>query len=334
MIFIQEKSKYKLFILCSLIILPLLCFLSLLIGSSSVSLTTLIDGLTLKNNKAIEIVYTLRMPRLILTILVGISLSISGYLMQVVSQNKLVSPSMVGIIDGALMGIVFGQILNLTFPYSTVIFSILGSFIAISLVYIIAIIVPGGFIKTRFILIGIIVSSIIGSISNLIAIKQSFWQEANLFFLGTVSNAKWGDVYLVLISIFITLIPLIYLSTQLNGFYLSEEILISLGKPVKFIKILSFIVATILSAVTISVVGKINFIGLIVPNIVYLFKQQSITKQLILNIIISVYFMLISDILSKIIRYPYETQIAFVISCIGIPFFFYIIKTQGGLKNG
>ena len=320
-IFISKK-----FLIMTAFLIPLLCMGSLLIGSSSISFKVLMDGLLFRDAKSANLVYELRMPRLLLTIMVGYSLSISGFLMQTVSKNKLVSPSMVGIIDGALMGVVLSQLWNLNFSFVTPIAAILGALITVGFVYCIAAIIPGGFIKTRFILIGIIVSSIIGSISNLIAIKQSFWQEANLFFLGTVSNAKWGDVYLVFGSILIVLIPLIYLSTQLDGFYLNEEILISLGKPVKFIKILSFIVAAILSSVTISVVGKINFIGLIIPNIVYLFKQHSVFKQLFLNIIVSIYFMLISDILSKIIRYPFETQIAFVISCIGIPFFFYIIK--------
>lgn len=322
----------KFFIILSFILIPILCICSLLIGSSSVSLKVLTSGLFFENLKNSEIIYGLRMPRLLLTILIGCTLSISGFLMQTVSQNKLVSPSMIGIIDGALMGIVLSQFFNITFPFAAPISAILGALITVSFVYIIAAVIPGGFIKTRFVLIGIIISNIIGSFANLLSIKLSFFQEANLFFLGSVSNAKWWDVNVVFLSIILTIIPLIYLLTQLDGFYLSEELLHSLGKPVKFIKILAFIVATILSAVSISVVGKISFIGLIVPNIVYLFKQNSPTKQLFLNIIISIYFMLISDILSKIIRYPYETQIAFVISFIGIPFFFYIIKKQGGLN--
>lgn len=326
------KFSLKKFMFWSILIIPILCLLSLLIGSSSVSPKVLIEGLFMKNSKNVELVYGLRMPRLILTILIGSTLSISGYLMQTVSQNKLVSPSMVGIIDGALMGIVLGQFFNLNIPFITPLSAIFGALITVAFVYLIAAVIPGGFVKTRFVLIGIIVSNIIGSFANLLSIQMSFFQEANLFFLGTVSNAKWWDVNIVLISIGIVFIPLVYLLTQLDGFYLSEEILYSLGKPVKRIKIMAFVVATILSAVSISVVGKINFIGLIVPNIVYLFRENSPRKQLFLNILISVYFMLVADILSKIIRYPYETQIAFVISFIGIPFFFYIIKKQGGSK--
>lgn len=324
-------SLKKFFILSS-IFLPILCILSLLIGSSSVSPKILIEGLTLRNSEAAGIVYNLRMPRLLLTLLIGCTLSISGFLMQTVSQNKLVSPSMIGIIDGALMGIVLGQLLNINLPFSTSVSAILGALITVGTVYFIAAVIPGGFVKTRFVLIGIIVSNIVGAFANLISIHLSFFQEANLFFLGSVSNAKWWDVNIILISIGISIIPLIYLLTQLDGFYLSEELLHSLGKPVKFIKILSFVVAAVLSAVSISVVGKINFIGLIVPNIVYMFRTNSPVRQFFLNIVISIYFMLISDILSKIVRYPYETQIAFVISFLGIPFFFYIIKKQGGLN--
>lgn len=333
MITIQKKSTLKLFFYSSLFLLPFLCIISLLIGSSSVSFDTLINGLLFKDNHSTEIIYGLRLPRLILTILAGITLSTSGFLMQTVSQNKLVSPSMIGITDGALLGVVLSQFLNVSIPFFTPIASILGALVAVSFVYIVAILVPGGFIKTRFILIGIIISSIIGSLSNLLSIHLSFFQEINLFFLGSVSNARWWDVYIITFSIIISIIPLIYLLGQLDGFYLSEELLYSLGKPVKFIKILSFITATILSAVTISTVGKINFIGLIVPNIVYFFKVISPRKQFFLNIIISILFMLIADILSKIVRYPYETQISFIISFIGIPFFFYIIKKQGGLNG-
>ncbi len=323
-IFISKK-----FLIMTAFLIPLLCMGSLLIGSSSISFKVLMDGLLFRDAKSANLVYELRMPRLLLTIMVGYSLSISGFLMQTVSKNKLVSPSMVGIIDGALMGVVLSQLWNLNFSFVTPIAAILGALITVGFVYCIAGAIPGGFVKTRFVLIGIIVSNVIGSLANLISIKLSFFQEANLFFLGTVSNAKWWDVNTVLISILITAIPLVYLLTQLNGFYLNEDMLHSLGKPVKLIKILSFTVASILSAVSISVVGKINFVGLIIPNIVYMFRITSPAKQLFLNTIISMYFMLISDILSKLIKYPYETQISFVISFIGIPFFFYIIKKQG-----
>lgn len=327
MIFISKR-----FLIITVFLIPLLCACSLLIGSSSISFRLLMDGLLFRDVKSASLVYELRMPRLLLTMLVGYSLSVSGFLMQTVSKNKLVSPSMVGIIDGALMGVVLGQLWNLNFSFVTPVSAILGALTAVGIVYFIAAVIPGGFVKTRFVLIGIIVSNVIGSLANLISIKLSFFQEANLFFLGTVSNAKWWDVNTVLISILVTSVPLIYLLTQLEGFYLSEEMLHSLGKPVKLIKILAFTVASILSAVSISVVGKINFVGLIIPNIVYMFKVSSPVKQLFLNMIISVYFMLISDILSKLVKYPYETQISFVISFIGIPFFFYIIKKQGA-KN-
>lgn len=312
------------------ILIPSLCVLSLLIGSSSMNVRTLIDGLLFYNIDSSQIVYSLRLPRLLLCILAGISLSISGFLMQTVSQNKLVSPSMIGLVDGALLGVVIARYFSWHFVLATPLSAVMGSLFTIALVYGLAALIPNGFIKTRFVLLGIVISNIVGSLANLLSVKISFFQESNLYFLGTVSDASWWDVLLILASILVVLPFFIYLLSQLDGFFLDEDLLYGLGKPVKQIKILAFLVATLLSAVTISVVGKINFVGLIVPNMAYFFRENKVINQLWMTIIISAELMLVSDLLSKLIRYPYETPISFVISFIGIPFFFYILKKQGG----
>lgn len=250
--------------------------------------------------------------------------------MQTVSQNRLVSPSMLGLVDGALLGLVVAKAFDQQAPWQLALSSIVGAFLALGLVFGLASLVTGGFIKTRLVLIGIIVGNIINSLANLIAYRSSIFQQSSLYFLGSVSNTTWQQTLIVL-GIILAVTPfLIYLLPQLEGFYLDEEVLQGIGKPVRQIKIMTFLLAALLSAVTISIVGKISFVGLIVPNIVYLFKQKGVIRQFFLTALVGLVLILVADIGSKVIRYPYETPLSFVVSLIGLPFFFWIIKRQGG----
>lgn len=250
--------------------------------------------------------------------------------MQMVAHNRLASPSMLGLVDGALLGVVVAKY----FKWNTIVMmpllAIIGSLLTIGLVYTLAGLVPNGFSKNRLILLGILMGNVVGALASLLALKISFFSDASIFLLGTVSDSSWWDVILVFSGILISLPCLVYLLPNLSGFSLGDELLYGLGKPVKRLKLLSFLVAAILSATAVSVVGKVNFVGLIIPNMVYLFKESQISRQFILTLIMSIEVMVLADIFSKVIRYPYETPLAFVISLIGIPFFFYILKRQGG----
>ena len=321
---------YRKFVLISLFILPVFFILSLGIGSSSIDWQILYQGLFFKQADYQEIVYFFRLPRLLLTILSGISLSVSGFLMQTVAHNRLASPSMLGLVDGALLGVVLAKWFKLNFVMASPIMAIFGSLLTISLVYFLASLVPGGFVKTKLILIGIMIGNLIGGLASLLAIRLSFFSDSSLFFLGTVSDASWWDVGLVAGSLVFCLPFLLYLLPQLEGFHLGDDVLYGLGKPVKELKLLAFFLATVLSATAVSVVGKINLVGLIVPNMVYLLREGGMKRQFFLTLLMSVELMVLADLLSKIIRYPYETPVTFVISLIGIPFFFFILKQQGG----
>lgn len=314
-------------------LLPLLACISLIVGSSGIRLDVFYQGITLQDLDSSQIIYDIRMPRLILTLLTGVTLALSGFLMQTVSQNRLASPSMLGLVDGALLGVVIAKSLDFQSSWQLSLFSILGAFLTMGLVFLIASFIRGGFIKTRLILLGIILGNLLNSLANIIAYKSSIFQQSSLYFLGTTANTSWSQVILLLGVVLICLPLLLYLLPQLEGFFLDEELLQGMGKPVRQIKTLTFLLAALLSAVTISIVGKISFLGLIVPNIVYLFKARKLKQQFLLTCLLGMNLILLADIGSKLIRYPYETPLSFVVSLLGLPFFFWIIKHRGGQND-
>ncbi|MBM7635671.1 iron complex transport system permease protein [Streptococcus saliviloxodontae] len=284
----------------------------------------------LKESSASQLVYQLRLPRLLLTLLTGFAVSVSGFLMQKVSQNNLASPSMLGLVDGAVLGLVLAKFLGISSSLLLAVFSIGFSLLSLAVVYGIAALVPGGFLKTRLVLIGIVVGNVIGSLANLFAYQMSFFQEVSLYFVGSVTDATWLDVWLMLGTCLLVVPFLVYLLPQLEGFYLEEEVLKGLGMPVYRLKIIAFLLATCLSAVAVSLVGKLGFVGLIVPNLVGLLKIKGVVSQFMMTSLFGVILLLVADILAKLIRYPYETPISFVISLLGLPFFFWLLKRNGG----
>lgn len=287
------------------------------------------DGLLKLDLNSAQVIYEIRVPRLVITLLTGLTLSLSGWLIQKVSQNRLASPSMLGLVDGALLGVVVAKYFKVTDPVSLPFYAIIGSFLVLGLVFLLARLISGVLVKTRLVLIGIIVGNVVSSVANIIAYQSSTFQQSSLYFLGNVTDMTWTQVLIPFVALLLSIPFFLYLIPQLDGFFLDRYLLNGIGKPVEHIRIVSFILSAVLSAVTISVVGKISFVGLIIPNIVYLFRLKRIWSQFFMTGFLGCFVLVAADLLAKLLHYPYETPLSFVVSLIGLPFFFWIIKHQG-----
>ncbi|MDY3195237.1 MAG: iron chelate uptake ABC transporter family permease subunit [Paracholeplasma sp.] len=298
----------------------ILTILSLATGVVDVNIKDLLS----LDQRAWFIVFNSRLPRTVAIILTATSMSVSGLIMQTISKNKFVSPSVVGITDSAQLGIliafVFFGSLSLTFKMVfSFLFAVLGAFVFMSILSRIkfknAIYVP---------LVGMMFAGIIGSIVSFIAYQFNLTQFIQTFGIGSFSSIVSGNYELLYVVIVPLMIGFIYM-VQFNIIGVGEDFAKNLGVNYQKTLMVGLVVISLITASTYVVVGSIPFIGLVVPNLISLYYGDNLKKTIFDVSLFGSVFVLFADIFSRLIIYPYEIPISLTMGVIGSVVFLFLI---------
>lgn len=298
----------------------ILAFISLFIGVHNITPMDIINFDTQK----INIFLISRVPRLISITVAGIGLSISGVIMQQISNNKFVSPTTAATIDSAQLGVIISMVL---FSSATVmekmitafIFSLIGTFLFMKILRKIkmknVIFIP---------LVGIMLGNVIGSLTQFIAYKYNLVQNMGSFFQGKFSMIVKGNYELLYLTVPLLIIAFLY-ANKFTIIGMGEDISVNLGLNYNRVCNIGLTIVALISALVIITVGNIPFIGLIVPNIVSLFKGDNLSENIGITALFGANFVLLCDILGRVIMYPYEVSISLTVGVIGSIVFLYLI---------
>jgi iron complex transport system permease protein len=257
-------------------------------------------------------------------VIAGIVMSISGLIMQQLSRNKFVSPTTAGTMDSARLGLLLAIII---FPSAALIekmafafiFALAGTFLFMKILdqvkYKDTIFIP---------LVGLMFGNIVGSISTFFAYKYDLIQSLNTWMNGDFSMIMSGRYELIYLSIPLVILAYFF-ANKFTVAGMGEEFAINLGLNYKFIVNFGLIIVALSSTVVLLTVGTIPFIGLIVPNIVSLYLGDNLKKSLSHTALLGAVFLLICDILGRILIYPFEIPIGLVVGVIGSAVFIYLI---------
>lgn len=316
--------------------LIVLFFVSLCYGEASIPLHTVVDSLmgrqdTLEHN----MIWDLRMPRTVIGILAGGALAVAGSLLQTITRNPLAASDTLGINAGAYFIVVLGTIF---FPglmqQSPFLFAVLGGLLAAAAAYFMG----GGRTSSpvRLALSGMIVSMVLGSFTS--ALHIFFSQETQALFLwgsGTLVQNDWsGVIYAWPWVIGITIVALI-LSRQWDMLELDESTASSLGQKVGMARAAGLIIAVLLAAVIVSVIGPIGFVGLVAPHLVRLSGIRS-NRLLLPGVFLWGAALLVgADVLAKMVHNSsLELPTGAVMAIIGAPWLIWLVLTRMKAANG
>lgn len=316
--------------------LIVLFFVSLCYGEASIPLHTVVDSLmgrqdTLEHN----MIWDLRMPRTVIGILAGGALAVAGSLLQTITRNPLAASDTLGINAGAYFVVVLGTIF---FPglmqQSPFLFAVLGGLLAAAAAYFMG----GGRTSSpvRLALSGMIVSMVLGSFTS--ALHIFFSQETQALFLwgsGTLVQNDWsGVIYAWPWVIGITIVALV-LSRQWDMLELDESTASSLGQKVGMARATGLIVAVLLAAVIVSVIGPIGFVGLVAPHLVRLSGIRS-NRLLLPGVFLWGAALLVgADVLAKMVHNSsLELPTGAVMAIIGAPWLIWLVLTRMKAANG
>ncbi len=280
---------------------------------------------------SLQIPLLVRLPRVILGIFAGGVLALVGATLQGLLQNPLVDPYTLGVASGAAFGasvaLLFGTGTNIL----VLLFSFIGSFVTILLVYSVARI-KGRITKTGLVLAGVIVSFLFSSLTMLSMVfsKKPLAQTIYLLMghLGIVFTTR--TLILFIASALLAIISSIYLFSYwrtLDILSTSEEAAESLGVDTRKVTQRIFIVSSLLVALVVSFTGAISFIGLIIPHIVRLVFGPRHRTLLPASFLLGAGILLYADIFSRNVA-PIELPLSIITAILGVPFFIYLLKTK------
>ena len=146
---------------------------------------------------------------------------------------------------------------------------------------------------------------------------------------GGLLGTTWSELEIIVPFILVGLVISVLLSRQITVLSLSEEVAVGLGQNTNRIKIILFIVITLLAGASVALVGNMAFIGLMIPHIVRAIVGTDYRFIIPLSIFFGATLMLFADTLGRVINSPYETPVAAIVSIMGLPFFLFIVRKGG-----
>lgn len=316
-----------------LVALVVLSLVAISVGSAGYSLEEILRALVSEEESTIKvIVLSLRLPRLLLAIMIGASLSASGALLQSVMRNPLADPGTIGVSAGA--GTAATTIL-LLFPSMTnavPLFAFAGAGLACFLIYSMA--WKGGVDPTRIILSGVAVNSVLGAYNSLLQMMHSDSLEGVLAFMnGSLSGRSWTQVETMAIYAVIGLILAFMGIKSANTLQLGDEMAKSLGVKVNASRVFLSAISAFLAAATVSVAGMIGFVGLVVPHISRLLVGSDYKAMLPTSVLLGAVVLLLADTIGRTVVPGMEIPVGIVMAVTGGPFFLYMLRKKGKVSG-
>lgn len=328
-----KKSKFIVFASVGIFAVAMLLLIDILIGMSDIGIKEIIDSIiSYTGSKQDLIIRTVRLPRVLLCILIGASMAISGLIMQNLTRNPLASPQILGINSGATLSVV---VIMVFFPLLGYKAKILGAFLGAGVIGLFVHVI--GTVKNlsplKITLVGISIQLFLSSITKSIMLfNESKTSDLVFWMIGGVHHAQFIHIMAILPWFILSIVLTILISNSMDTLKMGDSVAISLGENVKLTKTVATIVVILLSSSSVAIAGPISFVGLITPHIISKLGGRNFRQNFILCGIYGANLLLLSDIISKILKYPYESPVGIVTSFIGAVFYIFLANRE--MKRG
>ncbi len=331
--FLPATTTYGKTILLTLFLSLLLVFTavcSLFWGTTQVDFLAILnwDRSDPETVRSISILFSYRLPRVLLAAIAGAGLACSGVVFQGVLRNPLADPYIIGIAAGGALGAVISiSVLKVNWILATTFASFVGSLIAVMTVYGLTFLRKNTSYMNTVILAGIIVGALMNALMLLMMsmTNSSEIQRILFWIMGDFSLANYQKIFL---SAPIVLVGFIYIylnASRLNILVLQEESALGLGVNVKKVRFLLITTASLITGAVVSVSGTIGFVGLVAPHSMRLLLGPDHRMLLPVSFLSGSIFLVVSDTLARMVSYPVELPVGVITALSGAPFFLYLL---------
>ncbi|MGY0692811.1 FecCD family ABC transporter permease [Virgibacillus sp. FSP13] len=334
---IKRKSFQAVMVLLVLLIIAMF-FVSLSTGVIKIAPLEVIKTLAGNGTERQELVlFDFRLPGIVLALLIGAGLAVSGVILQGVTQNELADPGILGINTGAGLAVVlfiyfFQDAINVESSVSAFImplFALVGAVFAAFLIYTLA--WKDGVNPVRLILVGIGVNAAFSAALIIFQLKmdpQDF-RQATVWLAGDIWNANWSFVYALLPWILILIPFTLHKAHSLNVLNLGDDIASGLGSKVEHERRILLLLAVALAGACVAAGGGIAFLGLVVPHIARRIVGPTHQRIIPVSTLIGALLLMVADVIGKNVLAPTEIPVGVVVAILSTPYFVYLLmKTK------
>ncbi|AVQ33575.1 iron ABC transporter permease [Staphylococcus muscae] len=321
----HQKRRTTLAFIVSVCFLVFAIYLNLAVGSSKINFQSLVDYFfSVKETKSTFIIHNVRMPRMVAAVMIGAALGVAGVLMQAITRNPLASPQIFGVNAGASFAVVLITVLIPSFAAYNVVFAFVGAFIGGLTVYLLAD-TTKGMTPIKLALAGMTIHLFFTSLTQgIILLHEDATTTVMFWLVGALHTIKWVHIAKVTPFLIAGLIGALLLGKQLAVLDLGDQIATGLGQNTQVIRAIAGFLVVILAGSCVAIAGPIGFIGLIIPHIVKYYLNRNYFLIILLSMIMGANLLLLSDVLSRLIAFPFESPVGIVTSFVGAFYFLWI----------
>ncbi|MFJ5622886.1 FecCD family ABC transporter permease [Peribacillus loiseleuriae] len=277
-----------------------------------------------------QIIHELRFPRVIGAAIIGAAFAVSGALMQGITRNPLADAGILGINGGAMLVVALCFAFFPSIPYSLLMFfSFVGALISTLLIFLISSATPGGLTPIKLTISGAVVAAFLHSLSTGVAIYFNLSQDLAFWYAGGVAGIKWEHLKVLLPIILVTIILGIFLGRSVSLLSLGEDIAANLGVKTNRVRLVGITASVILAGVSVSAVGSIGFVGLVIPHISRKLVGGNYQLIIPMSALLGAILLVLADLGARIVDPPRELAIGIMTALVGVPFFLYIARKIG-----
>ena len=335
---LKRRSRYTMVFITMAILFFIIVVLNINTGNVHISVAKILKILFLRDGEAVEynIIWKIRLPRILMAALLGGALSLSGFLLQTFFSNPIAGPFVLGISSGAKMAVALTMIVFLKY---------IGTFSSYTLVMAAFI---GALISTGFILLmskkihhmaslligGIMIGYICSAITDFVVTFADDSDIVNLhgWSQGSFSGTSWSNIQVAAVIVGITVIFTFFLSKPIGAYQLGEGYAQSMGVNIKLFRVALILLSSILSACVTAFAGPISFVGIAVPFLTR--KAFGTARPLIIipgTFFAGAVFCMLCDLIARMVLAPTELNISTVTSILGAPIVIYMmLKREKG----
>lgn len=330
-------GRKRLILLILLVATVVIALLGLCVGASMIPLDNVIDGLLKKNISYSVIVWNLRLPRILTAIVAGAGLSVCGCVMQNNLRNPLASPSTLGISDAAAFGANFaiivlgaGTVTSVSATLSENPYLITTMAFTMSMITMVVVILLSratNFSPSSVVLAGVAIGSIFAAATTIIRVfaSDSAISTAVFWSFGDLSRVSFDELKIITIVVAISSLFFFMMRWNYNALSNGEDVAKSLGVNTKRLIVMGMILTSLVTAVCISFMGIVGFIGLIGPQIMRLILGEDHRYLIPASMLAGSIILLLSDIVANTVIAPAVLPVGAITSLLGGPMFLYLL---------
>lgn len=321
----KKRLKRTIYVIMLCLALLILSAVALSLGGLSVSYGAIVKGLFVAYDPQVALIYDLRFPRIVIALLAGAGIAVSGVLFQAVLKNPISDPAIIGVCSGASFMVLLSSLLLPQLLLYGPILSFLGGGVSFLLIYGLA--WKKGLHPVRIILTGIAINALFMGLSTALpSFSASASPLVNALLAGQISQKTWVDVGVLLPYTLIGLGLALLFSRICDLLLLDDQVIRNLGMDSHLLRLGISLIAVLLASAATSVIGVVSFLGLIVPHISRLLVGSKHQVLIPFSALLGAFVFLLADTLGRRLAYPLEISPAIIMSIIGGPYFIYLLR--------